>query len=49
MNCIARKAVSTAVEPPVVKNTLFKSPGAKSANFLARIAPGWVTLVKGEA
>ncbi|MDC3339441.1 hypothetical protein OAV66_05690 [Planktomarina temperata] len=32
----------------MVKKTLFKSPGAKSANFLASIAPGWVTLVKGD-
>ena len=28
---------------------IVQSPGAKSANLLAKIAPGWVTLVKGEA
>ena len=49
MNCMARRAVSTAVDPPVVKNTLFRSLGAKSANFLAKIALGWVTFVKGDA
>ena len=31
-------AVSTAVEPPVVKNTLFKSPGDCSASLLDNIA-----------
>ena len=46
---MARSAESTAVDPPVVKNTLFKSPGARSAIFFARIAPGWVTFVNGDA
>ncbi len=42
------KAVSTAVEPPVVKKTLFKSPGAISAIFFDSMAEGCVELVKGE-
>jgi hypothetical protein len=35
-----RSAESTAVEPPVVKNTLFRSPGASSARRSASFAAG---------
>ena len=49
MKCMVLIAVSTAVEPPVVKNTLLRSPGASSAIFFARIDDGSVTVVHGEA
>ncbi len=38
---------STAVDPPVVKNTEFRSPGALSASFLASTAEGSDVKVQG--
>ena len=34
------KAVSTASDPPLARNTLFRSPGASSANFFDSLIVG---------
>ena len=43
-----RRAVSTAVEPPVVKNTRLRSPGVRAAISRASLALGELVLLKGE-
>ena len=43
-----RIELSTAVDPPVAKNTLLRSPGARSASFFASIADGSLAVFHGE-
>ena len=45
---VKRSAVSTAVEPPVVKNTRFRSPGVIAAMRSARPAAGLLAVYQGE-
>ena len=48
VKCTKRIALSTAVEPQVVKKTCFKSPSANPASFLASRALGEALMFHGE-